>query len=103
MVRNSQICGKWEMHTVGPGLWQENRKKCGIWGISTLWPGIWRETLKNVKKLEVDNVEPGVCREKGKSWNRRTTHGRTWKMARNTQKHGKWEMHMVGPGVWQEN
>ena len=33
----------------------------------------------------------------------KNTHGRTFKMARNTQKRGKWEMHRVGPGVWQEN
>jgi len=24
-------------------------------------------------------------------------------MARNTKKHGKWEMNTVGPGVWHEN
>ena len=27
------------------------------------------------------------------------THGRTWNMARNTEKLGKLEMHTVGPGI----
>ena len=27
----------------------------------------------------------------------------TWNMARNTEKHGKWEMHIVGHGVWHDN
>ena len=30
----------------------------------------------------------------------RKSHGRTWNMARNTEKHGKSEMNTVGPGLW---
>jgi hypothetical protein len=27
MARNTEKLGKWEMHTVGPGIWQKKTKK----------------------------------------------------------------------------
>jgi hypothetical protein len=33
----------------------------------------------------------------------RNKHGRKWNVARNTEKHEKWETHTVGPGIWREN
>jgi hypothetical protein len=32
----------------------------------------------------------------------RNTHCRIWNMARNTEKHGKYEMHTLGNGTWRE-
>ena len=45
MARNSE---KWILHTLGPvicrGNWKKKRGKCEI---HTLRPGIWQENLKN--------------------------------------------------------
>ena len=62
MTRKIEKSGKWEMHTVGPGIWLEKRKKRGKWGKNTAWPGIWRETLKKVEN-EMHTVGPGVWLE----------------------------------------
>ena len=48
MVRNTQKRDKWEIHTVGPWVWQVT-EKCGKWDKNTLWPGIWVETLKHME------------------------------------------------------
>jgi hypothetical protein len=32
----------------------------------------------------------------------RNSHGRTWNMARNTEKHAKLETHTIGPQIWRE-
>ena len=48
MVRKSEKREKWEMHTVGPGLWQGNFKKWKRRHKHGL-PGLYRKTLKNVK------------------------------------------------------
>ena len=61
-AKNTEKHGKWELHTVRPGicwenwkkvenenctLWDleygENTEKCGKWDTQTLGPGIWRE------------------------------------------------------------
>ena len=89
------------MHTVGPGIWQDNWK-CGKWETHTVGREIWR---RKQKKLKMRNV-----------------HSRTWNMARKmkimenekhplndlkndeiTEKREKWEMDTVGPGIWREN
>jgi len=60
--------GKWETHTVKPGIWWETLKSvqnekwtlyvleyveksenCGKWDRNTVWPGIWWENLKIVE------------------------------------------------------
>ena len=88
------------MHTVGPGIWQDNWK-CGKWATHTVGCEIWRGKLK---KLENDNVN-----------------ARTWNMARKleimenkkhtledlkndeiTERREKWEMYTVQPGIWWE-
>ena len=43
--RNTEKRGKWEMLTMGPGIWWENWKSWK-WEMGTLGPGIWQETLK---------------------------------------------------------
>jgi hypothetical protein len=76
-----------------------------------------RKTQK-LGKCEMHTVGPGVCRDNGKSWKMRKTHCKTWNVARNTEKHekwemnlkyggktenhGKWETHTVGPGIRRE-
>ena len=50
MARNTEKLEKLEIHTVGHGLWQENRKKKrGKLDTNTIGPVIWREILKNVE------------------------------------------------------
>ena len=48
----------------------------------TIGPGIWRENLPKSKI--------------------RDSHGRTWNMARNTEKHEKSKLYTVGPGIWRK-
>ena len=50
-MKNDEIIEKrekWEMHTVGPGIWQEKRKS---WKIRNIHLTTWkmRKSLKNVK------------------------------------------------------
>ena len=59
MSRNSEKHEKWEICTVGPGLWQEisqTRKRethmLGLWNMA-------RNTEK-VEKWETDTVRPGI-------------------------------------------
>ena len=73
--------GKWEMHTLGPGIWRENWKSWKM-KINTVGSEIWRETPKNVKneKQNLFDLEYGE-----KQWKRckmRNAHCRTWNMAR---------------------
>jgi hypothetical protein len=47
---------------------------------------------------------PGIMQKKKKKktkkpWKMILTHRRTWNMARNTEKCGKWEMHSVVHGI----
>ena len=82
MVWNSEKGSKWEMHTV--------------------WPGIWPKTLKHLEneKRTLSDLDYRV-----KQWKRfkmRNAHCLTWNMAKNTEKHGTWEMHTVGPGIWKK-
>jgi hypothetical protein len=55
--------------------------------------GICRETVKNMKneKYTLGDMDYGEKTEK--TWKMRHKHCMTWNMARNTQKHGKGEMH----------
>ena len=38
--------------------------------------------------------------EKSEKRGKREIYGRTWKMARNMETHGKRETHTVGAGIW---
>ena len=67
MARKTEKGWKWEMHTLGTGMWHENWKswkmrnthskkwnmlrntKNGKWEMHTVGSEIWREKLKNVK------------------------------------------------------
>ena len=54
-LKNDEITAKrekWEMDTVGPGIWRENWKS-RIWEIHTLGREIWRTKLKKVENLEM--------------------------------------------------
>ena len=48
MTRNIEKHEKWIMHTVGPGIWQDNWK-CGKWETNTVGHEIWQG---KEKKLE---------------------------------------------------
>ena len=93
---------KWDMHTVGPGIWLEN----------------W----KSLKMRNTHFRTWNMARKTEKGGKFRNVHCRTWNMARKlkimenekhplydlkndeiTEKREKWEMHTVGPGIWQEN
>ena len=47
-ARNTEKCENVEIHTVGPGIWQEIDKH-GKWDRNTVWLGIWWAKLKNMK------------------------------------------------------
>ena len=56
-LKNDEITEKrekWEMHTVGPGIWRENENH-GKWEIHTLGREIWQGKLKKCGKIR--NVE----------------------------------------------
>ena len=55
------------------------------------------------EKLEMHFLGPGIRIEIRKTWKMRNKHCLTWNMARNTQKRGKLEMNIVGPGLWRKN
>ena len=104
-LKNDEITEKrekWEMHTVGPGIWRENWKSRKMINTHFRTWNIARKTDK--------------C---GKFWNVRC---RTWNIARKlkimenekhpledlkndeiTEKPKKWEMYTVGTGIWREN
>ena len=92
---------KWEMHTVEPGIWWENR-------MSRKMRNTHFRTWNMARKTE-----------KGGKF--RNVHCRTWNIARElkimenekhplddlkndeiTKKRVKWEMHTEGPGIWRE-
>jgi hypothetical protein len=54
-MRNIENVEKWKMHTVGPGVWQENWNH-GKWEKDPVWPGIWRKILKKRGKWEMHIV-----------------------------------------------
>jgi co-chaperonin GroES (HSP10) len=104
-LKNEEITEKrekWEMHTVGPGLWGENWKSRKMKNTHFRTWNMARKTEKGGKFRNVD------CR----TWNM----PRKLKIMENekhllkylkndeiTEKREKWEMHTVGPGIWREN
>jgi hypothetical protein len=95
---NTQKVQKWEMHTVGPGIWREH----------------WKSRKIRNTHFRIWNM----ARKTEKIRNFRNVHCRTWNMARKltimenekhpledlkkdkiTEKCEKWEMHTVGPGI----
>jgi hypothetical protein len=102
MTRNIEKHEKLEMPTVGPGIWREN----------------WK--LRKMRNTHFRTWNMSRKTEKGGKF--RNVHGRTWNMARKlkimeNEKHlldnlkndeiaeklEKWETHIAGPGMWQEN
>jgi hypothetical protein len=57
-------------------------------------------TNEENKKIK---VELKYGEKHGKTYKMKNTHCRTWKMARNSEKREKGEMHTVGTGIWREN
>ena len=101
MTKITEKCEKWEMHTVGPGIWREN----------------WKS--RKMKNTHFRTWNMARKPEKGGKF--RNVHSGTWNMARKlkimenekhpldhlkndeiTGKGEKWEMHTVGPGIWRE-
>ena len=74
MVRNTENGRKWEMHTVGTGIWQENWKTCKMRHKHCINWNMSRNT-DNGRKWEMHNVDV----EYGKK----------------TEKYGKWETHTL--------
>jgi len=104
-LKNDEITEKpekWQMHTVGPGIWQEN----------------W----KSRKMINTHFRTWNMARKTEQVWKFRNVHCRTWNMATKlkimenekqpldhlkndeiTEKREKWDMHTVGLGIWREN
>ena len=68
----------------------------------TLYDMKYGENHTKMFKIKNAHVGTVIWRENRKTQKMRNTHCTTCNMARNTQKRPKWEMHMVGPGVWRE-
>ena len=92
---------KWEMHIVGPGIWQGKWK---TWKIRNTHGRIWNMTRNTGKcgKSKMYTEGPGIWWKNRKTWKMRHTHCRTWNMAKNTEKHAKWDTHTVGPEIWKK-
>ena len=61
-MRNTEKRGKWEMHTVGPGVWPGNWKS---WTMRNTHCSTWN-MMRNTEKrerLEMHTAGPGVWRE----------------------------------------
>jgi hypothetical protein len=93
-LKNDEISEKrekWEMHTVGPGMWQETWKsrKMRITYFRT-----WNMARKTEKcgKFEMSTVGHGILQENWKSWKMRNIHVTTWKMTKSLKnvKNEKW-------------
>jgi len=69
------------MHTLGPGVWQENWNTLKM-REKYVWPGIRLETLKN--------VESEKCTRQDLEYGEKT------------ENHGKWETHTVGREIGRE-
>ena len=100
MLRNTQKRGKWEMHSVGHGIWWENWKsrkmrnthfrtwnmarkteKAENFGLSAVGHGIWQENWKSWKMRNIQ-VTTWKMTKHWKTWKMRNAHCRTWNMAR---------------------
>ena len=71
-----------EKHTAGPVIWQETPKECKIRN------ALFRTWNKDRNQKNVENEKQTLF---------------DLDMARNTQKRGKLEMNIVGPGLWRKN
>ena len=89
--------GKWEIHTLGPGIYRETHKymenetqTLNDWNMA-------RNTEKD-RKTEIHTVGPGIWWGNRILWKMRNTHCRMWNAVRNTENFEKiWEKHTVGP------
>ena len=112
--------GKWEIHTLGREIWQGALKKvenfrnvhCRTWNMAiklkimewekfNWWLEKWRNHWKTWKMRKKQCRTWNMAR-KLKITEMRITLVRYWNMTRNIEKHEKWEMHTVGPGIWRE-
>ena len=77
MARNTENGGKWEIHSVGTGIWWENWK---TWKMRHKHCLTWNMARNNekVREWEMHSLGPGIWREKYHEY------------------HGKWETHTVG-------
>jgi hypothetical protein len=109
---------KWEMNTVGPGIWRKNWKSRELRNIHFMTWNMARK-LKKVENLEMSTLGCGISQENWKSWNMRNFHLTTWKITKSlkngkiekctlkdleygekTKNHGKWEIHTLGREIW---
>ena len=66
-----------------------------------IYKGSWRNALYVflvMKSTHKASVSYNACQIRKMT----NSHGRTWNMARNTEKRAKWETHSVGSGIWLE-
>ena len=63
---------------------------------------IFLRKLKNLENETQKLYDLDYGEKTEKTWKMRQKHCMTCNMARNTQKHGKQKMHMLGPRIWRE-
>ena len=110
------------MHTFGREIWRGKLKKLDNLERYTLGHGIWQENWKSRKIINTHFRTCNIAIKTEKVGKFRNVDYRTCNMARTlkimeneknplddlkndeiSEKREKWEMHTVGPGIWQEN
>jgi hypothetical protein len=82
-MKNDEITEKrekWEMHTVGPGIWRDNWKS---WKVRNILLTTWK-MMKSLK-----NLQNGTCTLQELEYGEKT------------ENHGKWQIHTLGLEIWQ--
>ena len=113
---------KWELHSLGPGIWRKNWKSRKMRNTHFRTRNMARKTEKRGNFRNVHCRTWNIAKKTEKGGILRNVHCRAWNMARKlknmdnekhpldalkndkiTEKREKWEMHTVRPGIWREN
>ena len=78
---------KWEMHTVGPGIWQEKLKEQKM-RITLVRQWNVTRNIEKYEKWEMHTVGPGIWTKNWKSRKMRHTQFKRWNMVTKTEKVG---------------
>ena len=84
MARNTEKINNAHFRTCN--MSRKLKKKSGKCEMHTLRPGIWQENLKNLKKGTQTMYYLEDSKKYWQTWNMRNVHCRTWNMARNLKK-----------------
>ena len=100
MARKMKNHGKWKTHCRKLNM-TKNIKKFEKWEMQTVGPGIWWENWKSLKIRKTHCWTGNMARKTEKRENMKCT---LWEReyGEKTENHGKWETNTVGCEIWQE-